>query len=141
MEFLSIVNSLGPTALIILLLVLNFSYIKQSKEKTESINKAMDSQSLKHIAEMEELRNLVKTLADSHKEDIKTLNILIQSTNEAQKDADRRQDEQIQYLQLHYVPKEDMFTQFGGWRTEIGEVRKSINHLTELVGTIKGDKR
>ncbi len=140
MEFLSIINQLGPTALIILLLAFNVSYIKQSKDKTEAINNAILSQSQKHKLEMEELRNLIKSQAEAHKEEIKALSDLIHSVSDAQKEVDRRQDEQIQYLQLHYVPKEDMFTQFGGWRTEIGEVRKSINHLTELVGTIKGDK-
>lgn len=54
------------------------------------------------------------------------------------------QDEKIIYLQQHYVTKEDMFQQFGGWRTEIGKisdgltklsqnVNSQILHLTELI--------
>ena len=54
------------------------------------------------------------------------------------------QDEKIIYLQQHYVTKEDMFQQFGGWRTELGKigdgltklsqnVNSQILHLTELI--------
>lgn len=43
------------------------------------------------------------------------------------------QDEKISHLQQHYVTKEDMFQQFGGWRTEINKVSDQILHLTELI--------
>ena len=53
-------------------------------------------------------------------------------------------DDKIIYLQQHYVTKEDMFQQFGGWRTEIGKisdqvtklsdnVNRQILHLTEMI--------
>lgn len=54
------------------------------------------------------------------------------------------QDKQIAFLQQHYVTKEDMFQQFGGWRTEIAKISDQVTkmsdifsgqilHLTELI--------
>ena len=54
------------------------------------------------------------------------------------------QDDKIGYLQQHYVTKEDMFQQFGGWRTEIQKIADKLTrlsdntsnqilHLTELI--------
>lgn len=43
------------------------------------------------------------------------------------------QDDKIIYLQQHYVTKEDMFQQFGGWRTEIAKIGDQVTKLSENV--------
>ena len=43
------------------------------------------------------------------------------------------QDERIMFLQQHYVTKEDMFQQFGGWRTELGKIGDQVTKLSENV--------
>lgn len=72
---------------------------------------------------------------------------LYKAIREIRKSMDQKnaeQDDKIAFLQQYYVTKEDMFQQFGGWRTEIGKisnqvdkmsenVNKQILHLTELV--------
>lgn len=57
----------------------------------------------------------------------------IKELESAQKAKDKEQDDKIAHLQQHYVSKEDMFQQFGGWRTEIGNLSGQILHLTELI--------
>lgn len=52
---------------------------------------------------------------------------------EKQEKKDKEQDDKIAHLQQHYVSKEDMFQQFGGWRTEISNLSAQILHLTELM--------
>jgi predicted Holliday junction resolvase-like endonuclease len=97
MEFLSIVNSLGPTALIILLLVIVIMQLKQ------------------------------------YREDVRSVKGWVATQQEEQKKRDQEQDDRIAYLQQHTVSKEDMYQQFGGWRTELATVNQNILHLTELV--------
>lgn len=102
MEFLSIVNSLGPTAVIILLIVLVLMQMKNQSKEMGGIARRIDGMA------------------------------------EKQAEKDKEQDEKLGYLQQHYVTKEDLFQQFGGWRTELGNVNKQLLHITELVA--KGSK-
>jgi hypothetical protein len=102
MEFLSIINSLGPTAVIVLLIVLVLMQMKNQSKEMSGIAKRIDA------------------------------------TASKQEEKDKEQDEKIAFLQQHYVTKEDLFQQFGGWRTELGNVNKQLLHITELVA--KGSK-
>lgn len=97
MEFLSLVNSLGPTALIILLLVIVIMQMRQ------------------------------------YRDDVRGTKEWVSRQLEKQEERDKEQDEKISYLEKHTVTKEDLYQQFGGWRSEINEVKQSILHLTELI--------
>lgn len=77
-------------------------------------------------------------LLKQYREDAKELKALVSSTKNEQKEVDAAQNEKIAYLQQHSVSKEDMFQQFGGWRTELNNVNQNILHLTELIA--KGGK-
>lgn len=68
----------------------------------------------------------------------------IAAMRDEQKRKDKEQDDKIDQIINHYVQKEDMFRQFGGWRTEINKVSEQqqrmsdtltsqILHLTELL--------
>lgn len=97
MEFLSIANSIGPTALIILLQV------------------------------------IVITQMRLYREEVKAIRVSVQRLGEEQRRVEEELTEKIVFVQTRYVTKEDMFSQFGGWRTEINEVNRNILHLTEMV--------
>ncbi|MDD7202423.1 MAG: hypothetical protein SPF89_11170 [Sphaerochaetaceae bacterium] len=103
MEFLSLVNNLGPTALIILLLVIVIMSIRQ------------------------------------YRDDVRSTKSWFASQIEEQKKRDKEQDDKILFLQQHTVSKEDMYQQFGGWRTELANVNQNILHLTELVNKQRKD--
>lgn len=77
-------------------------------------------------------------LLKQYREDAKELKAIVSKMKDEQKAVDTAQNEKIAYLQQHSVPKEDMFQQFGGWRTELNNVNQNILHLTELIA--KGGK-
>ncbi|MGD1818908.1 MAG: hypothetical protein ACPKOI_03375 [Pleomorphochaeta sp.] len=52
-----------------------------------------------------------------------------------QKEIDKEQEDKINFLSQHYVTKEEMFQQVGGWRAELTAVNQNILHLTELIST------
>ncbi|WP_319758145.1 hypothetical protein [uncultured Sphaerochaeta sp.] len=72
-------------------------------------------------------------LLKQYREDAKELKAMVSSMKDEQKAVDTAQNEKIAYLQQHSVSKEDMFQQFGGWRTELNNVNQNILHLTELI--------
>lgn len=103
MEFLGLVNSLGPVSVIILLLIVVIMLLQKYREEV----KGQGNKLSKHIDEQKEL--------------------------------EKEQEEKIAYLSQHYVTKEDMYQQFGGWKAELTTVNQNILHLTELIS--KGEIR
>lgn len=73
---------------------------------------------------------------------IRMMSVISRSVKKLEDDTkakDKEQDDRIAHLQQHYVTKEDMFQQFGGWRAEINKVSDQILHLTELIARGRSD--
>lgn len=112
-EAISYAKSLGDIPLLIVVLLLVLAFLVWAIAMLNSLNKAIKAVSAACDAKIKELQ-------------------------EREDEKNKEQDDKLAFLQQHYVTKEDMYQQFGGWRTEIGKVSDQILHLTELV-TRKGD--
>lgn len=120
MEFLSVFNSIGTPALILLVLVILFFMIKEIKRDNRELNSKFNEQQAavsKSIAgykeemrrQIEELRNQQEIRNDKQDDLIKELNNRI---NEVEKD---------------YAKKIDIQEAVGGWRTEISNLGARID--------------
>ena len=76
---------------------------------------------------------VIVMLLRQYRDEVKEQKIWMKAHVDEQKKIDTTQDEKIAYLQTHGVSKEDMFQQFGGWRTELNNMNQNILHLTELI--------
>ncbi|WP_320130265.1 hypothetical protein [uncultured Sphaerochaeta sp.] len=76
---------------------------------------------------------VIVMLLRQYRDEVKEQKLQLKKHIDEQKETDGTQDEKIAYLQTHGVSKEDMFQQFGGWRTELNNMNQNILHLTELI--------
>lgn len=76
---------------------------------------------------------IVIMLLQKYKEISENNALKLEKHIDEQKEVDKEQDEKINFLSQHYVTKEEMFQQVGGWRAELTAVNQNILHLTELI--------
>jgi hypothetical protein len=83
---------------------------------------------------------IVMMLLQKYKEISENNALKLEKHIDEQKEVDKEQDEKINFLSQHYVTKEEMFQQVGGWRAELAAVNQNLLHLTELISKEKDSK-
>lgn len=120
MEFLSIFNSIGTPALILLVLVILFMKIKEiGKDHTQQAER------------LEEIKRSIDKRLDGFQEEMRA-DLLEQQQRQDKRDT--KQDEVIEQLahrlmavERDYAKKIDIQEAVGGWRTEISKLADRID--------------
>ena len=120
MEFLSIFNSIGTPALILLVLVILFMKIKEiGKDHAQQVER------------LEEIKRSIAKRLDGFQEEMRS-DLLEQQQRQDKRDA--KQDEVIEQLahrlmavERDYAKKIDIQEAVGGWRTEISKLADRID--------------
>lgn len=129
MEFLSIFNTIGTPALMLLVLVILFFMIKEIKADNQRMS-----------AKFDESQKAVNSRIASMRDEIKA-NLAEQRKQQERRDA--KQDESINNLgdrllnvEKDYAKKIDLQETVGGWRTEINKIGDRIDMF--LIGGKNG---
>lgn len=120
MEFLSIFNSIGTPALILLVMVILFFMIKEIRADNQRMSAKFDDSQKAVNAKISAMRDEIKAdLAEQRK---------------TQEKRDAKQDESIDNLgnrllnvEKDYAKKIDLQETVGGWRTEINKIGDRID--------------
>ncbi len=130
MEFLSIFNSIGTPALILLVLVILFFMIKESREENRRMAERFNESQKLVNAKIKEFRDEIRAeIAESKKQ---------------QEEREKKQDKvneqltgRIREIEMDYAKKIEVQEALGGWRTELSKIGDRIDLLL-LGGTKDG---
>lgn len=111
MEFMSLINQFGTVPALILLVVLFYLLLKDTKKDLGGLSQGISS--IK-----EDVRKQLEA-ADARNEE----------RNKKQDEVIEKLNKRITYMEQNYADKSYVQESFGGWRSEIRDLGKRIDHF------------
>lgn len=133
MEFLSIFNSIGTPALILLVLVILFFMIKENREENKRMAKRFDESQKSVNDKIQQFRDEIKREVENNKK-------LQNERDKKQDDLIEKMDSRLAGVERDYAKKIDIQEAVGGWRTELSKLGSRIDMLL-LLGESKDGRR
>lgn len=131
MEFLSIFNSIGMPALILLVLVILFFMIKETLADIARMNAAFKSS-------QEEIKEKINLFRNELKAEIADLRRQQEKKDKAQDDMIAQVADRLLNVEQSYAKKMDIQEAVGGWRMEINKLGDRIDLLLMAGGKKNG---
>ncbi len=131
MEFLSVFNSIGTPALILLVLVILFFMIKETRADIARMNASFKNS-------QDEVKEKISLFRDELKAEIADLRRQQEKKDKAQDDMIAQVADRLLNVEQTYAKKMDIQEAVGGWRMEINKLGDRIDLLLMAGGKKSG---
>ena len=111
MEFMSLINQFGTVPILILLVVVVILLLKENKK------------------DIDRLAEEVRSVKDAVREQLEAADSRNEERNKKQDEVIEKLNRRIAYVEQNYADKAYVQESFGGWRSEIRELGKRLDHF------------